>query len=81
MSGIKDEIYSYLQDYPPSMELLNCLEETGDLYLIGGALREYKDYGKIKKLRDIDIVIDIKLMDRWNNILKKYNPEIGRAHV
>lgn len=74
MSGIKDEIYSYLQDYPPSMELLNCLEEAGDLYLIGGALREYKDYGKIKKLRDIDIVIDIKLMDRWNNILKKYNP-------
>ena len=48
MSGIKDEIYSYLQDYPPSMELLKCLEETGDLYLIGGVLREYKDYGKIK---------------------------------
>lgn len=74
MSGIKDEIYSYLQDYPPSMELLKCLEETGDLYLIGGVLREYKDYGKIKKLRDIDIVIDIKSMDSWNNILKKYNP-------
>lgn len=73
MSRLREEIYAYLQEYPPSLKLFQSLEETGDLFLIGGILREYRDYGKLVKLRDIDIIIDIRYMDQWYNILQKYD--------
>ncbi len=72
MCKIRQQIYTYLQEYPPSMELFQQLEKTGDLYLIGGVLREYRDYGELRKLRDIDIIINIKSMDNWNALLQKY---------
>ena len=75
---MKDSIYSYLGKFPLAFELFKIIEEMGDLYLIGGLLREYKDYGKIHELRDIDIVIDVKDKALYEEILAKYNPKRNR---
>lgn len=73
MGELREEIYAYLKDYPPSLKLFKRLEETGDLFLIGGILREYRDNEKLVKLRDIDIIIDIRDTGQWNAILQEYN--------
>lgn len=51
------------------MELYN----TGDLYLIGGALREFLETGNIKDAKDIDVVIDTKETDKFDAVCKKYH--------
>ncbi len=47
------------------------MEEIGNIYLIGGVLREFKDNNKIINLRDIDIIIDIKNSVCLEKILSK----------
>lgn len=53
------------------MELYN----TGDLYLIGGALREFLETGNIKDVKDIDVVIDTKETDKFDAVCKNIMPE------
>lgn len=74
MKAITDAICDFLRKYPPSLELYNDLYQAGDLYLIGGVLREYKDKGDIQELRDIDIIIDITSEEAWEKLLHRYNP-------
>lgn len=75
MENLKNVIYTYLEKYPPSLELFYLLERAGDIYLIGGVLREYRDNGNILDLRDIDIVIDVHQKELWQQILNHYVPK------
>lgn len=75
MKSLKEVIYLYLEKYPPSLRLFRMLEKAGDIFLIGGVLREFKDNGDILNIRDIDIVIDIKINDIWQEILYEFQPD------
>lgn len=76
-NNLKNQIFLYLKKYPPSLKLFQQLEQAGDIYLIGGILREYRDRQEIKDLRDIDIIIDVKNGNDWIEILEQYQPEIN----
>lgn len=69
---MKNAIYSYIEKCPPALELFKRLEDAGAIYLIGGVLREFRDCGQIRNLRDIDIVVDVKNAELWNEILRDY---------
>lgn len=75
---MKNEIYSYLKKYPLASEFFCHLENIGDIYLIGGVLREFRDYERIINLRDIDIIINIKNSILWNDLIDKYPFKINR---
>ena len=65
MKPITDAVCDFLEKYPPSLELYRALHQAGDLYLIGGVLREYRDKGDIEELRDIDIIINVTSQGAW----------------
>lgn len=75
---LNNMIHTYLEKYPPSLKLFCMLEKAGDIYLIGGVLREFKDNGNIIDLRDIDIVIDIKDERQWKSILSEFYTKQNR---
>lgn len=77
MGTLSEAIHSYLKKYPPALELFLQLEETGDIYLIGGVLREFRDNGNILDLRDIDIIIDIKNRKQWKKILDEFETKMN----
>ncbi|MFR2170674.1 MAG: hypothetical protein ACLS54_08380 [Anaerostipes hadrus] len=68
-------IENYLNYHPPAEQLFKELYEIGEIYLIGGVLREFLDAGDIKNLRDIDIVINTKEIDKFNEICLKYQAQ------
>ena len=70
---MKNSIYYYLGNHPPALKLFQSLESAGDLYLIGGVLREYRDHHEINSLRDMDIIIQVRDVIAWNNILETYS--------
>lgn len=70
-SNIKIEIEKYLEKYPPALELFKILLKTGEVYAVGGMLREFKDNGKIIDLRDADFSVHIKNREMWNALLEK----------
>ena len=70
-SNIKIEIEKYLENYPPALELFKMLLKTGEVYAVGGMLREFKDNGKIIDLRDADFSVYIKNREMWNELLEK----------
>lgn len=74
---IKDEIYSYFKN-TSSIEFIFSLEKIGNLYFIGGILREFKDYEKIKSVHDVDIIIDVNDLTLWNLLVQKYKPSINK---
>ena len=74
MKPITDAVCDFLEKYPPSLELYRALHQAGDLYLIGGVLREYRDKGDIEELRDIDIIINVTSQGAWQELLDKYSP-------
>lgn len=74
MKNLNEEICSYLFKHPPALKLYEELEKAGHIYLIGGVLREYRDKKEIQDIRDIDIVIDVKMDEYWEMILKNYRP-------
>lgn len=49
------------------------LYNIGELYLIGGVLREFLETGDIKIVRDIDLVISTKEVDQFHKICMKYH--------
>ena len=78
MLFMKNAIYTYLQRCPPALEFFKQLERAGNIYLIGGVLREFRDHGKIINLRDIDIIVDISHADLWENLLDTYHFKTNR---
>ena len=75
---MKEAIYAYLNRYPPALELFHKLERVGNIYLIGGVLREYRDHKTIQQLRDIDIIVDIKDRVLWEDTLACYSVQRNR---
>ena len=73
MKNVKEAVEIYLRKCPPALELFQQLLEVGEVYLIGGILREYRDNNDIKELRDADFIIDIKRPDLWEMLLEKYH--------
>lgn len=78
MQKLNQEVKKYLVMRPPALKLYNELEKAGDIYLIGGVLREYRDKKEIQNIRDIDIIIDVTDEERWQNILDQYQPKNNR---
>lgn len=74
MGNVREAVETYLQGYPPALKLFQQLVKVGELYLIGGVLREYKDNGTINELRDADFIIDIKDEALWKKMLEEYQP-------
>lgn len=68
-------VESYLRAYPPALEMFQKLMRVGDVYLIGGILREYKDKGTIEELRDADFIVNVKNFREWQELLAAYRPE------
>lgn len=75
---MKKTIYNYLELHPPALELFHLLEHTGEIYLIGGVLREFLDHAAINELRDVDIIINIKDRALWSTILDEYRLRSNR---
>lgn len=69
MNKIKDEMIKYLRQFPKAVDLFNQLLEIGNVYIMGGLLREYKDKQKIENLKDVDFCIEIEREDLWDNLL------------
>ncbi len=78
MKKMYDSIVKYLIKHPPAYELFEQLLLVGDLYLIGGILREYRDKGDIENLRDADFVIQVKNHAAWRKLLTLYATENNR---
>ena len=78
MNKVNKCICEYLFNYPPSEKLFEELNQLGNVYLIGGVLREYRDNGKILDIRDIDIIVDVIDEEKWNAILSEYTPTHNR---
>ncbi len=75
---MKCAIYSYLGEHHPALDLFKQLEIVGNIYLIGGVLREFRDYGEIHSLRDIDVVVDVKKPEAWKRVLQNYAFKVNR---
>lgn len=75
---IKSSIIQYLDNHPPAKCLFDKLLSIGEVYLIGGVLREYRDHKAIKNLRDIDIVVDVKQNKAWDDIICEYFSKANR---
>ena len=70
-NNLRIEIEEYLKKYPPALWLYKMLIQAGDVYVMGGLLREYKDKDKIAELRDADFTIDIKNRKVWDELLRR----------
>lgn len=68
----------YLTKHHPARMLFNGLQELGDVYLIGGVLREIKDNGRIVSLRDVDVIIDTSKEKEYEKFILSYSPGINR---
>lgn len=66
-------LFEYLTEYPPARLLIEELLGVGKIYFIGGVLREFRDNGCIKSLRDIDMVIDGFEFQKFHEVCEKYD--------
>lgn len=78
MNTVKDVIIKYLAERPPAKQLFSQLLQVGDIYLIGGVLREYRDNNNLFSLRDIDIIVDVKDRTLWRRTLEDYGLRLNR---
>ena len=78
MISLKAAVTKYLSKYPPAQELFSRLLYAGDIYLIGGVLREFCDNGDLVALRDVDIVVDVKSQTHWQAVLQDYSLRSNR---
>lgn len=76
--NIKREIELYISKYPPAMKLFKELIQVGDVYIMGGLLREYKDNNYIRELRDADFSVKIKDQEKWIQLIKKIPNTMNR---
>lgn len=77
MENIKNAVLDYLEAYPPALQLFRQFMRVGEVYMIGGILREYKDKGYIEELRDADFIVNVKNKKLWSDILEIYQPKIN----
>lgn len=78
MKNIEKVLRSYLSHHPPAAELFQKLLQLGNVYLIGGVLREFCDNQDIVSLRDIDIIVDTENENEYQTFMESYHPEINR---
>lgn len=78
MISLKDAVAKYFSKHPPAQELFSRLLCAGDIYLIGGVLREFCDNGDLVTLRDVDIVVDVKNQSYWQSVLQDYSLRSNR---
>ena len=71
MYNLKEEVEKFFEKYPPALEIYNKLTQVGEVYIMGGILRELKDNGRIEKLRDADFAIDIKNKIIWKELINE----------
>lgn len=72
MNTLKNSVAKYFEKHLLANELFSQLLQAGDIYLIGGALREYCDRADLSYLRDIDIIVDVRNEKRWQQTLKSF---------
>lgn len=66
-------ILKCLNYHKSAQQLFMELYDIGNVYLIGGVLREFLEAGNIKNTKDIDVVIDTKEIDEFNAVCKKHH--------
>lgn len=76
MKTLDKVITEYLDKHPPAKDLFEGLKQLGNVYLIGGVLREYRDNDGIDVLRDIDMIVDIPEQP-YKQFLDSYMPEVN----
>lgn len=76
--SIEVMLNEYLTKHHPARILFNSLQELGDIYLIGGVLREIKDNGRIISLRDMDVILNTSNEEKYEEFIYNYSPEINR---
>lgn len=71
--SIRSNLKEYLNHHPIADQLFMKLYNIGELYLIGGVLREFLETGDIENVRDIDLVISTKKVGQFHEICAKYH--------
>lgn len=71
--SIRGNLKEYLNHHPIADQLFMKLYNIGELYLIGGVLREFLETGDIENVRDIDLVISTKKVGQFHEICAKYH--------
>ena len=66
--SIRSNLKEYLNHHPIADQLFMKLYNIGELYLIGGVLREFLETGDIENVRDIDLVISTKKVGQFHEI-------------
>lgn len=73
--SIRSNLKKYLNHHPIADQLFMKLYNIGELYLIGGILREFLETCDFRNVRDIDLVISTKklvsFMKSVQNIIPK----------
>lgn len=74
------KIKEYFSHYPDADALFDELLQIGDVFIIGGILREYKDcnLNNLGELRDADFAIKISDGVRWERLLSSLPNAINR---
>ena len=75
---MEELLRDYLEKHYPARILFDRLQTMGNIYLIGGVLREIKDNGTIHYLRDIDMVLDTSDENAYNRFISEYSAERNR---
>lgn len=71
--SIRSNLKEYLNHHPIADQLFMKLYNIGELYLIGGILREFLETCDFRNVRDIDLVISTKEVDQFHKICMKYH--------
>ena len=74
-SSILCNLKEYLKRHSIADQLFVELYNIGHLYMIGGVLREFLETGNMENVRDIDVVINTKEIDKFQEICTKYHTE------
>ena len=77
-SNVNEEIESFLAKYPSAWKIYQMLLQTGDIYVMGGLLREFRDNHQITELRDADFAVNIKNKEIWSNLLSQISHKRNR---
>lgn len=82
MADIISSVREFLTEYAGANDFFDRVCQLGDIYLMGGLLRSYRDSlggaGRISKIRDMDIAIDIKDQAGWDSLVENYAYTVNR---
>ena len=74
---MKNAFFNFISDYPNINILFQDLLSKGNVFLIGGIVRDFIETKKIIKPRDIDIIVDLD-EDILNKTISMYKHEKNR---